>query len=77
MGFRFGQFLIVLGGLLFVLFALTVQAKETSLFLCAGAGICLIFGILVVIHYRSIPEASQRFRTYNKMRGVNGKEKRK
>lgn len=77
MTYRFGQFLVLIGGLLFILFALTLQAQEINYYLCAGAGICLLIGIVIIIQYRATPSSAHRFRTFNKIRGVDDKGKGK
>jgi hypothetical protein len=77
MPYRFGWFLIVIGGLLFIFFALSVQAREMNIFLCGGAGLCFLIGIILVIQYRTKKEAAQRFRTFNRLRGIDDKGKGK
>jgi hypothetical protein len=75
MSYRFGQFLVVIGLILLIIFTLTLQASEGNYLLCAGSAFCLVIGVVLSIRFRPPSEPAQRFRTVNKFRRTNPKDK--
>jgi len=76
MSYRFGIFLIVIGVLCLVIFAVSFQNGETEpLFGVAGV-FCLLIGIFLAIRYRPVAEPTTRFRTINKFRDIGDRQKK-
>jgi hypothetical protein len=77
MSYRFGLFLIVVGLILLIIFALSLQASDENLLVCVGSGFCLVIGLFLAIRFRPRPEPAQRFRMINKFREPSPKDKSK
>jgi type II secretory pathway component PulM len=75
MSYRFGQFLVVSGLIILIIFAVTLQAGDKNIFLCVGAAFCLVVGIYLAIRFRPPSEPVARFRTVNKFRKPSPKDK--
>jgi hypothetical protein len=75
MAYRFGLFLIVVGLILLIIFAVTIQGGEQYYLPCGGAGFCLVLGFFLVIRNRPPSEPVQRFKTVNKFRRTPPKDK--
>lgn len=77
MTYRSGIFLIVVGLIFLLYFAMSIQAGDASLLSCAGAGICLLLGIMIAVRYRPGSLPAERFKTINKFRGSDTRDKQK
>jgi hypothetical protein len=71
MAYRVGVFLIVVGVLGFILFAVLWQADEPNLLICSGSILCIAFGIWLMVLNAPASDASKRFSTINKFRRRN------
>ena len=77
MGQRFGVFFLFSGILAILVFAITLQADNPLYWMCAGGLASFLIGFGMLLHYRTPPPESTRFKTVKRMRASSPKNKSK
>ncbi len=72
---QFGQFVLMVGGLLLVLFVISYAASQTNFWLFLSGGLLTYFGVRLLIKFPAEPKPSaERFRMVKKL---NSRRKKK
>jgi small neutral amino acid transporter SnatA (MarC family) len=74
---RFGVFFLFSGILAIIFFAISIQAENPLYWMCAGGLALFLIGFAMILHFRTPPPESTRFKTYNRLRNRRPGEKSK